>query len=172
MKELNIGRLDRIRLWQGDSPLSATEPADRPERGESTSVTLEWFGPRGGHFVYGLLGATLAKLDTPLAVRVALAANIPLAGIATPVDAMDELWTGLTPDFARSVEQAALIAAPHHLAGGLVVFDSAVHGRVGSSELVFSRLAVAVVQLLALGARSTTDNHLVTLLNGTLLASQ
>lgn len=92
-----------------------------------------------------------------------------LKTLSTPVDHLDRLSLGLTSDFAKVVEQTADVAVHQYLPTGLIVFDLAAHGAVGSSSLVFSRLAVGILALLSRNAEFASDQELIDLLNALLV---
>jgi hypothetical protein len=115
-------------------------------------VIVEWLSPRGGHFLYGLLGGFAEPVGAAFGeVRVAVGERDgpPLEG--TLVDALDRVHVGLPKDYAAAILTSAMAAvAKAPLSPSTIRFDEAVYGEVGSSEIVFERLATLVVRLMGM----------------------
>jgi hypothetical protein len=120
-------------------------------------------GPR---FLYGLLGAEFSPDQSAR-----LLIQVPLSTeqgeqIASPVATPTEITrAGLPDQYARGVLEAAECGEAYRLLGsGLLRYESAAHGMVGSSIDLFRRLAIIVAQLLTLDTQEVAETQLATLL--------
>ncbi|MEU4477833.1 hypothetical protein AB0F68_07175 [Micromonospora sp. NPDC023966] len=131
-RDLVRRQLARLVVWTGN---------DGPVPAAAGVVGVEYRGRLGHPSSYGLLMARAA--DSP-GVQI----DLSPASVTLSVPC-DEVTLGLTePEY-----RAALYAAGHDLRVGLVI-TSAVEGKLGSSIVVFTRLAAILSVLLAVGAES------------------
>ena len=133
-------------------------------------VTLEWLSPRGGHFLYGLLGARAQPTDgNYVDLHVLVGQSDHAAPRTNLADAIDRVHVGLPAVYARAVLASATdVFKRASFPASIVRFDTALHGEVGSSSMVFERLAEATTRLLAMPIRDDPQN-IRDLMNETLL---
>lgn len=81
------------------------------------------------------------RVDTKEDERIRMPDEVPVARI-------DKVHLGLIPAYANAVRRGAMMIAGPRPKSGDLVFDQAIYGEVGSSELVFERLAACVTELL------------------------
>lgn len=154
MEEFSLEGWKRLRVWKGSLPW--TEGADACGT-EPRSAAVELLIPMGGSFMYGLLGAELEQApssDCLIDVRVLPAAE-PYPGVLAA--GLDHVETGLPDEYVQAVLGGATWAAGMGTGRGLRIrFCCAAHGAVGSSPVVFARLAAMVVRILS-GAHPVLD---------------
>ncbi|MER7420987.1 hypothetical protein ABT346_30115 [Micromonospora peucetia] len=137
-RELARNQLSRFVVWTGD---------DGPVPAAAGVVGVEYRGRLGHPSSYGLL---MAHATDSLGVQF----DIRSTSVALSVPC-DEVALGLTePEY-----RAALFAAGLVLGSGLVI-TGAGEGQVGSSVVVFTRLAAVLSVLLAVGPGSVDDAEL------------
>jgi hypothetical protein len=172
MKIIKLGRFDDVRVWRDDSPLVIKQTAsNHPKKHDAPidALSLEWYAPRGAHFLYGLLSATKARGPAPATVTIDIPPPSPISGFATPIDLLDRVELGLPPEFADSIARAAADACSTYLPEGVVVFHAAVSSRLGSSGLIFGRLAKAVVRIFGMDDALADEERLAAVLGTELL---
>ncbi len=126
-------------------------------------AAMEIFLPHGGFAGYGLLGAEFVPDHSQyLTIQVATGAtsvrqvNWALAAL------VDDVRVGLPDEYADAVLKGA--GGQELLSGGVLRFAWAAHGMVGSSPMIFLRLATAVVRLISQNATLLSDEELAALL--------
>lgn len=133
MRELERGQMSRLRIW--------TAP-DGPAGAVVADVCVEWIARPGHPSSYGLLGGYLGAT--------------PSEPVAWPAGPYPQSLAGGTDrvEFGLPKEYIPAIA---DLAGQLVVTVAA-HGQVGSSLLVFRRLASVLLGFLIDGVPDSEDD--------------
>jgi len=164
MTLLDLGLHRRVRVWLDEVDLPMFEEAGRerrqfethaPEASPPGTVTLEAILPRGGMTNYGALGATFTpNADSSLLVvevghsgefglgprfdsTIAVPPEKPVLGL--PENLVSAVFAGVN-------EQLILGPDP---GPGMLLFNRAAHGVIGSSPIMFTLLARAVVRLLS-----------------------
>jgi len=122
---------------------------------------VEWLSPRGGHFLYGLLGATAQPTkgtDIELQVILGRRGSSPYRSLLA--SSLDRLHLGLPCQYAQAVLESAVTTLGNcPLPASTIRFDEAVYGEIGSSEFVFQRLAKVIIELL--GADISHDHFVL-----------
>ncbi len=156
MITLNLPRQNVVRLstkredcrFEIKEDLVATVSAHAGTTVENLCVTVEWFSPRGGHFLYGLLGAQCERVHgNAVELHVGVGKRELAPSVDTLVGKLDSLHAGLLRPYAEAVLRSGTLLSNVHLPAMNVKFDAAVHGDTGSSALVFERLAEVVMHL-------------------------
>lgn len=148
-----VVRIDS-RAWPDASPvlqkLEATVPAAAHTSLIHARLSVEWLGPRGGHFLYGLLGASVEpSAGDSVRLDVMVGEGGP-AERGTLADPLDRVHRGLPLEHARAVLDASVgFARRCGLPASRIHFDRAAHGEAGSSGLVFGTLAETLLALLS-----------------------
>ena len=174
MEELTWGE-SRARIWLNELPCweyPATRVAERRLRASrlrddtSTCLAVEMAVHTGPMLQYGALGATfLPERRDDLLVRVLVSAEpgqrfpVPLAGPSETarIGLPEEYIQSLLEDIAQFEELSAL-------GTGVLSFERALYGEVGSSKRFFQRISHAVVCLLCLKQATLSDQEYVALL--------
>ncbi len=139
MRSYKLEGYSTARVWTKECPFAG----DIPYEGTTIEISI----PRGGMCEYGLLGGTLQNRHTGLFDVV-----IPLAGNvweSSLVKEIDTVRAGLPAEYSAAIILAAEQRAIESKLQQDIQFDCACHGEVGSSSKLFSRLACAVVTILA-----------------------
>lgn len=160
MIALSLPFQNRVRLScdgrmcaRGKSPKTcrAKVLADGTAELVNKELTVEWLSPRGGHFLYGLLGATAE----PLPGR-----NVELDVVVGEYDGrhptslasgLGQVHFGLPAEYASVVIASAesVLEKAFRLPASRISFDEAAYSDVGSSGMVFERLTEVVIALLS-----------------------
>lgn len=128
--------------------LEAWFPGDQECQVVNSEAAVELFVPRGGHALYGLLGATFRRASTDeLKVQVATSSYNGPALENSLAHRVDDVRKGLVEEFARAVMDAFRRTDPQvpPLPPGRLLFDRAAQGMVGSCQVIFRELARLVV---------------------------
>jgi hypothetical protein len=147
----SLGHLSKSRVWWNRDPF---DDSDRPE-----SIALELWIPRGPRSEYALLGASLDSHAKGVHVHV----NCPEdAGSwhGSLAEATDEVRQGLPNEYRESVQRAGEKGASVSLAQGAITYDRAAHGAIGSSSVLFGRMAAAIVTILADRKSFSTEDQM------------
>lgn len=159
MRILHPTQLATLRVWVGEkrttgfdarAVLSGSVPpstrANAVERAISAGV--EALVPRGARAEYGLLAVTFVPV-TGDSVQI----DVPYCTEDGPrwaeslAERLDDVRLGLPPEYAIAALASLSAAAGEHLPSGTLRVAEAAHGRVGSSQRMFARLARATVVL-------------------------
>ena len=134
----------------------------RPPNGAGRRVAVEVVRMAGHPSSYALLGATFTPEPTArlrLQVASSAAEGTPLTWALA--GRCDEVYAGLPEEYAACVLDTATDAAHmHDLGPGILRFDHAAHGVVGSSRWLFGELGRVVVTLLARPGGLWSDDEL------------
>lgn len=159
------------RIWLDDLPAVTYPPFNTIERrlethrlvlGTARSIAVEVAGMVGHPSSYGLLGASFTPLpvDQLLIQVVCSTENGCLLDWAL-AGRCDEVHAGLPAEYASSVLDAAGTAdGVADLSAGLLRFDHAAHGDVGSSSWFFGQLGRLLVSLLPRDVSQIRDDEL------------
>ena len=173
MIEVRLGAFVRGRLWEsmelpaawGGPVANRVIQADGGVAAQGASLAVEVAISRGPVVSYGLLGGTYEQLPGELLKMSVLGGEQGVfdGALAGPPESVvfglpSEYVDGIVNGFLAGVDK--LSAAP----GGLLTFDRAAFGRIGSSPLLFRELAVCVTRL-ALGDPAPWDEVLREALN-------
>jgi hypothetical protein len=165
----------RTRVWLGELPDLTYPVVDVLERtleaGASPSpavrrVAIEALLPHGARASYGLLGAEFTPRHSgQLVVQVAISGRTEQRFVESLASRIDDVRVGMLHEYANSVLDGVSLTTEARLVGpGLVRFDRAAHGAVGSNQWLFQRLSAAIVRLLAGQPESPSDEDLAELL--------
>jgi hypothetical protein len=175
MRTVRIGRYGKARVWLGELPeltypvldvLERTlEAGDSPLSGVRRAA-IEMLLPRGGRALYGLLGAELTpRCSGRLVVQVAVSGRTEPQFIRSLAARIDDVRLGIPDEYAVSVlDGVSRTDESRSLGPGMVRFDRAAHGAVGSAQWLFQRLSAAIVRLLAGQPETPSDEGLAELL--------
>lgn len=183
MRVLNLSLHRKARVWLGELPdlphvdvdvLEYALPAGEPVVTEQRRAAIEVMIPTGARIIYGLLGVEFSAEDTSqLLVQVAVSPNDGEVVPWSIADRSDEVRAGLPHEYVDGVVAGVNAAeSPRLLGSGVLRFNCAAHGAVGSSQDVFRRAAMIVVRLLCLDPRSVSEQRLVELLEEQLSLSR
>jgi hypothetical protein len=187
---VHLGYSSKARVWLGELPdcaypsgkiLEAVQEQETQSssQAEPSCAAVEAMLVRGPRVLYGLLGASFTPDESQRCVvqvgvdtaferpanwmfpeysreqtRWALATNL------------DSIYIGLLEEYAPAVLRGS-VHAGEVLGGGLLRFDCAAHGLVGSSEWLFQNLADLLVVLLARTQRFLNLEDLTMMLTAT-----
>lgn len=159
----------RARVWLDELPelgyqssgvIGHTAETNQAPSAQTRQAAVELFIPAGGRALYGLLGAELIPtLDNKLLIQVAVSADPQRRFEWSLAGRVDEVSIGLPADYAEGVITGALQRSDI-LGAGVLRFDRAAHGVVGSSWEFFRRLATIVVHVLVLQPVEATDEEM------------
>ncbi|MDX1932455.1 MAG: hypothetical protein SFU56_07605 [Capsulimonadales bacterium] len=141
----------------------ATQPsAIRRER----RVTVELVLRRAGLFPYGLLGAAfIPNVSNVLQIEVNCDSQTDVMVLNSLALQPDTVLIGLPYEYAQAVlNSVAHSDISEQLGSGLIRFDCAAHGEVGSSSSAFVRLSLIVTQLLTLDVTERSYNDIASIL--------
>jgi hypothetical protein len=174
MKEL-AWEESRARIWFHELPhweYPAIRVAERRlqasgrQNGTSTCLAVEMAVHTGPMIQYGALGAAfLPEHRDNLLIRVLISAE-PGEPFPLPLAGRTELaHIGLPEEYIPNVlEDIAQFEELSELGTGILSFERAVYGEVGSSRRFFRRLSHAIVRLLCLKQGTLSDQGYITLL--------
>jgi len=160
MKVVQLPNLRRAKIWLGELPqlkvhadrvLAGDIKTSRPSFPESRRVAIEMSIPQGARSLYGLLGGELQKGQTGAfryEVSVSTASGRPFEDSIAP--SPEDARIGLPEEYAQAVVDGLSEAggASSVLPSGRMIISCAAHGAIGSSRLLFKRLARALAQIL------------------------
>ena len=160
--ELKLTKFQSARVWLNELPVGTTFKPEstlikKVDGGQSASgvvdaAAIEWLVPLGPRTVYGLLGGRLLpSADRSFTIEVGLSGEDgPQYESTLASKVSEDARVGLPAEYGQAVFDAAVgaLRGVGHPVSGRIVFDHAAHGRVGSSPLIFSRLAMALIELL------------------------
>lgn len=168
---LTLNRFLKVRLWLGELPATDYQTVALEERTLTTGrsvvanarrAAVEVFKVTCGPSSYGLLGAEFVPRssdDLRIHIAVSLDYDRPFEGALA--SSHDDVRVGLPSQYVKSVLDGSAGADEiRDLGAGDLDFKCAAHGLVGSSQVVFDRLAGTVVMLLATDAESLPEDRL------------
>ncbi len=161
--QLKLPKFQTARVWLNGLPAAVlfkghhtiTKTVEAGQIGQCVvhAAAIEWLVPLGPRSAYGLLGGRLfSDGQTPFQIEVVTSiCDAPKYAESLASKVSDDPRIGLPAEYGQSVLEAASDAFGRlkHPASGRVVLDHAAHGLVGSSPVMFARLAVALVELLS-----------------------
>jgi hypothetical protein len=150
----------RARAWQGELPSLPTRPSQVVQRGmevppspwaSRSMAAIEVFLPRGGRFIYGLLGGAFTPNDSKeLVVQVASSEAGQTITDWSLARGLDAVRSGIPPWAVEDILNAALENTEGQTLGpGCLSFHLGAHGEIGSSTWVFRGLTHAVISLVS-----------------------
>ena len=126
----------------------------------SRRVAIEWLVPIGFP-MYGLLGGEMSAAAEGFTIKLATT-DKPLANFEGNIASMtsDVVRCGLLEEYAQAVMNGMSAAANkiHTLPRATLICNIAACGMVGSSEMIFSALGKALVNLLVMSEEPNTKN--------------
>lgn len=173
MISLTVG-FREARVWSEDVPELAYDgtvvrecslPVG-PNAAERRRVIVELLVPMGARYLHGALGAVFEpRTAGGLDVRV-LASTDPGPVVPWSLAAeLEDVHAGLPVEYAVPVIRSAQATPELPVIGsGILTFDRAAHGAVGSSASVFEWLSTAVIRLLAARQLPNSDEALQNLI--------
>lgn len=158
----------KVRSWHGELPpaiydayqsaeisFEASAPSSDQER--RAAVELHQLRSR---LHYGLLGATLSPSDTPtLEIKLLTSADrLEQRFTDTLAHKFENIYVGLPHEYANSIIRGVseAIGRLKEIHAGKILFNCAAHSLVGSSEAVFHRLSIAVINMLSFPEEDTS----------------
>ncbi len=173
MIQLNLGSRE-ARIWLQELPDADYEAHEVVEHlltaktsalSEIRQAAVELFRHTTGPSSYGLLGAEFTPKPTGyLVVSVAVSSTDGRRLEWAFANAIDEVYVGLLPEYISGILEGVHDAG-EILGSGVLRFQWAAHGAVGSSQRFFEELARIVVQLLTDEANSLSEEELVELVS-------
>jgi hypothetical protein len=175
MRNLDLGRHRRGRVWIGEVPDVAFAPANtltfeivggKSSFHETRLAAVEVLVPLGPNFMYGLLGGRWQPEPTDvLRVVVGISDSKERLFRNNLTMGLDEVHVGLLSEYAHSVRTGIdlVTGETHGLAGGKLSMNYCAHGAIGSCEAVFKHLAIILVRLLHMTAAHPSDEELLRL---------
>jgi hypothetical protein len=172
MDVFELGVYRKARVWWGELPDLHYDPTEVLQRTlqtsnllvtEKRSAAIEFYKPAHS-FSYGLLGAgfTPGRLGQ-FVIQVAISDYNGQPLEWSLAQQIDNVYTGLPAEYAQSVFEGAS-EAETVLGSGVLRFDCAAHGLVGSSPVIFRLLSKAIVHLLAAAKKQVAETELRELL--------
>ena len=171
MIALTLSSNRKVRVWLNEMPdagYSVDSVLERNFEAESGMISsvrcgaIEMYmhtGPRG---LYGLLGAKFTPHDSrELLVQVALSSNDGTSIDWSLASGLDSVQSGLLPRYADGILAGIMETEEiHALGAGVLRFDYAAHGQIGSTSIVFQQLGRALVRLIMSENGSMSDEVL------------
>lgn len=172
MRELEIVPQTKVRVWLNEMPDASYRVTNVVEHIWPTMSLRHYLGCRcavemivhtGGHCPYGLLGAEFLPDDSSvLRSHVALSDSREHVFVDSLAGNLDEVYIGLPPEYVGGVLLGvASSSADEALGAGMLRFDCAAYGLIGSSQHIFQRLARIIVELLKFGPRFISDTEVI-----------
>ncbi len=170
-----LGFHRKVRIWINELPPAKYEifqtircilRAERTMKIERTCAAIELLVPRGGRIEYGLLGAEFAaNRSNEVTIEVGISDPAPPPYCDSLAASVDQVRLGLTVDFAQSVVEGATCAQEKFecLPSGVLLFNCAAHGAVGSNRFIFRGLGAAAVRLVGFGGETVPEGQLMSL---------
>ena len=170
MKNINLNFHSQARVWIEDAPSIIYPVIDTLTKDVQTGLTrnserqrqvaLEILIPVGVRILYGLLGAKFIPHDSgKLSLAVLVSTNNEFIFEQSIASQLDRVRVGLPNEYSQSIVDGALKALDREtivkLGSGLIQFDLAAHGEIGSSNKFFRKIAAIVVQLLTIDTGSS-----------------
>ena len=175
--QIQLPKFQVARVWINALPLVAVSGnsslTKSIENGEATSyivnsAAIEWLVPLGPRIAYGLLGGRFIPSEqAPLVLDVVTSTSDAGQYSETLASKVSEdARIGLPMEYGKVVFNAAAdaLSRSRHPLSGQIIIDHAVHGLVGSSPVMFERLASALIQIIGSDVapeRSTIERILV-----------
>jgi hypothetical protein len=151
--ELTQG-LCKARIWIGELPDSSYTAVDvlerqleahKPEITKQQDAAIEMLIPTGPRALYGLLGASFKPNHSmQLVIQVAITDRVQQLLDWSLAKRVDEVHIGLPMEYSESVFQGVLEGSLSR--SGILRFDQAAHGVVGSNSWMFRHLAKLITQ--------------------------
>jgi hypothetical protein len=130
-------------------------------------AAIEVFIPRGGRFIYGLLGVEFAATDSAaeLLVQVSCSQTGDVISDWSLARGLDVVKAGIPPWAAEEILSAAIDFAEAESVGpGCLRLALGAHGELGSNRWVFRGLANAVTSLVSSEDRSLAEEQVSSVL--------
>lgn len=141
-----------------------------PGLNQKQMAAVEMIIPSAGRALYGLLGAEFVsdrsnKLLVKVAVSEAVSEDVEAEIDWSLASSIDKVCAGLPVEYADSVFDG-VVHAGEILGSGVLFFNCAAHGEIGSSPQMFRQLALKVVRLIAAASvkESLSEKELISLL--------
>jgi hypothetical protein len=159
----------KVRVWIDESPDAYYPAVDlieyalttRLSETQSKTVVLEMAVITGPRKLYGLLGATyIPERTEALSIHIAVSDSSQKVIDWSLVGMIDQVRLGLPEEFADAVLKGAIEATPNKLGAGMLRFDCAAHGMIGSSPYLFGELSKIVVTLLRIPSELLTEDEI------------
>jgi hypothetical protein len=171
MRTIKLTEIARARVWVGSAgheivPVAALRTVAEAAPGvpvPTPHVTVEAFVPVGAMAMYGLLGMRFEPtVDTMVRIEV------PHSGAGrwwpeSLAGRIDRVRAGLTHEFAEPVLDGVAGYANGRFPAGTITVTEAAQGAIGSSAVMFMRLARCALDLM-LNEHPRDDEQLATLL--------
>ncbi len=172
--KLNLNRHRQARIWLGELP-DLIDPAakfvehslERSASGNTQGqrAAVEMIVPSAGRALYGLLGSEfVSDRSGQLLVKMAVSENVESEIDWSLASSIDKVCAGLPVEYADSVLDG-VVNAGEILGSGVLLFNCAAHGAVGSSPHMFRQLALFVVRLIASVGESLSEEELAALVS-------
>jgi hypothetical protein len=176
MRNLLLEKHAKARVWLGELPKAGFPVSEEHKRAfpakarsipaQRRQACIEVFVPFGGRYMHGLLGGSIDLSDSrELAVTVCSAMRDGAPYIASLVDAIDAPRIGLPDEYVNAVFKGVGHASRHLslFSGGSLRISHAVHGDVGSSEIMFAQIGAILMKILNLPDFEISDSALLEL---------
>jgi hypothetical protein len=175
MRNLDLGKHRRARIWTGELPdaecpsiktLTHFVAAKAQSPSGLTLAAIEVFVPLGPRSMYGLLGG---RFEPDATGQLNIDVNISAATERLFADSLavkgDQVRVGLPAEYAQAVLAGVNLAKGemNALASGKLSFDCATHGAIGSCEAIYKHLAAVLVKLFNAASLELSDDELVKL---------
>lgn len=175
MITLNLKRDRKVRIWLRELPeelsYAPTQTIEPTLEAKSkipigaTKAAVEMLVPSAGRALYGLLGAQfVSDRSGQLIVKVALCEQTEKEVNWSLAAGIDRVMVGLPGEYASRILDGA-VGAGEILGSGVLSFNCAAHGEIGSSPRIFRQLASIVVRLLASQEEALSEEELVALVS-------
>ena len=168
MKKLDLDFHSKALVWIGDYPSLIYPAIDVINQDVYTGLSinygekraaLEIMLPVGSRVLYGLLGAKFIPNNSgKFSLEVLVSTNSEAVFQQSLAAKLDQVRIGLPSEYSQSVIDGTLHSLDQKslesLGSGVLRFDKAAHGEIGSSNKFFRKIAATVVQLLMLDKAS------------------
>jgi len=166
----NLGGHQKGRLWINDFPEIKIKTIDTIQKTVegvediskcSKSVVLELLLPRNASN-YALLGVTYTPLNSKkldIVINVGTADDVVLKDNIAFTS--DEVHIGIPAEYALTIIDSAVDTLKDlEFPSGILFFDVAAHGHVGSSKMIFSRVTKMLVKIISKNVLELSESEL------------
>jgi hypothetical protein len=182
VREFHLKPQTKVRVWLCEQPnaiyhatttIEQSFPAINVPASGLHCYAAEYLSHTGGHCPYGLLGCCFTSNEsTELRVEIAVAdPNGPLflEALAGP---LDQVRVGLPGEFVSGVTTGIMLSnANVKLGAGVLRYNCAAHGLIGSSPDAFRRLTYLLVELIQIDNVAVADDDIIRAIERSMFSS-
>lgn len=168
MLTINLDYHGKACVWMDDSPsiiypvidiISQDLKTNLPQKSNPKKVVLEVLIPVGARICYGLLGVEfIPNSSGKLSLEVCLSTENEAIFVKSIAAKLDVVRVGLPKEYGNGVIEGVKLGLNERflevLGSGVLRFDQAAHGEIGSSNQFFRQISATIIQLLSLDIKN------------------